>query len=448
MSSRGVLRILMISPLDYEHFTNNLEYHHVRHYARIGCRPTLMYKTINWSARLGNMVRDACTFRIRCREDGASCFVAVDPFLNYCGGVRTRADAWAATSVRTGSLEYTFIRLFSPLRVLRDLFVVPCFVLAAVWKLKGTFHVCIGFGPWGGLAGWLLRKVGKVGLLVYQDRDYEPGLLPDRLRQAYTAAIERFTIKRADLTISIGQLLADHRRRQTGKPIEVIPTGVEWDKFAGARSNLKTGQTLIYVGNVISWSGLDHAIRALPEILRACPTAKLLIVGDGLPGYVAYLRQLVEQLHLQDRVDFLGRRPAEDLPDLLAGADIGLANSQTVAFRKYACPLKVIEYMAAGLPVIATEGTEAAQLLARDQSGVAIPYEVEAFAQTVIALFNDSQLYQRLRANGVRASAGMNWEILLAKEFDLISQRYAEVAGLRSTRSVFKRAVESTEPRP
>ena len=446
MSSRGALRILLISPLDYEHFTNNLECHHVLYYARIGCRPTLMYKTINWSARLGDMVRDAGTFRIRCREDGTSCFVAVDPFLNYCGGVRTRADAWAATSVRTGSLKYTFIRLFYPLRVLRDLFVVPCFVLAAVWKLKGTFHVCIGFGPWGGLAGWLLRKVGKVELLVYQDRDYEPGLLPDRLRQAYTAAVERFTIKRADLTISIGQLLADLRRRQTGRPIEVIPSGVEWDKFAGARSNPKTGQTLIYVGNVISWSGLDHAIRALPEILRACPTAKLLIVGDGLPGYLAYLRQLVEQLHIRERVHFLGQRPSEELPDLLAGAEIGLANSEPVAFRKYACPLKVIEYMAAGLPVIATEGTEAAQLLTREQSGIAIPYEVENLAQTAIALFNDSQLYQRLRANGMRASAGMNWEILLAKELDLISKRYAEVAGLRSSKSVFKKPL--SEPRP
>ena len=60
--------------------------------------------------------------------------------------------------------------------------------------------------------------------------------------------------------------------------------------------------------------------------------------------------------------------------------------------------------------------------------------------------FNDSQLYQRLRANGVRASAGMNWENLLAKEFDLISKRHAEVTGSRSTKSVYKKPL--SEPRP
>ena len=105
-----------------------------------------------------------------------------------------------------------------------------------------------------------------------------------------------------------------------------------------------------------------------------------------------------------------------------------MANSLPVPYRQYAYPLKVIEYMAAGLPVIATQETEAAEILQRSQCGIAVPYEPEGLAHAVIALLTDTALYETCRANAVRESADMTWERLLDRELSLIVDRYRRVA--------------------
>lgn len=420
MSERKPLKILLVTPLDLDKMPNNSEHDHARHDTDLGHQVSILYKVMNRSSRLRDMVADTCTLRIRCQDEPTGYRVAVDPFFNYFAGIRRDAEDRTSPEQSKKSLRYYLICLLSPLAIFRDVFATPCFLIAAWLKLKGRYDVCIGFGPWGALVGWVLRKTGKVRCLVYQDRDYEPGLMASRVRRAYTAAVERFAIRRADLVVSIGHLLAELRREQTGCTVHVIPVGVDLDRFTGIRRESEIQPTLIYVGNLISWSGLDQTIRAMPAVRRACPSAQLWIVGDGLAGYKNGLRKLVEDLSLDDCVTFHGQVPREELPALLGAATVGLANSEPVSFRKYARPLKVIEYMAAGLPVIATEGTEAARMLEEGDSGVCIPYEIDAIADAAIALFSDPQRCAQLRENGLRQSGAMAWDTLLNQELDLI----------------------------
>jgi glycosyltransferase involved in cell wall biosynthesis len=422
---RPFSRALMITPTDYEQMSN--DHDRVRHYVPKGGQLIFMYKKVNRSLRLWQMVLDTITCRVRCWTDGYVDFIAVDPLLNYFAGYRTNAEAKAFASKSRFSVRLTLIRFLSPLAVLRDVFSVPCLLVVTLCKVPGQCDVCIGWGPWGGITGWLLRKFGKVRLLVYRDRDYEPGLVPDRLRQSLTAAIERFTIKRAELVICFGNLLADLRQKQTGRRIHVIPNGVEWDRFAESRTAKKRGHKLIYVGNLMPWCGIEHAIKAMPLIREAFPAAALVVVGNAQPGYEQRLQALVQRLDLDACVNFLGRRQHRELPALLAEAYIGLANSEPVAFRKYAYPLKVIEYMAAGLPVIGTIGTETENILKRCKCGVAMPYEIEALADAAIHLFLDRDLWAQMRENGIRESANMAWEKLVAEEINLISKCYEQV---------------------
>ena len=74
-------------------------------------------------------------------------------------------------------------------------------------------------------------------------QDYEPGLMPDALRRGYTAWLERFLIRRADLLTSVGYRLAALRLRQTGRNAEVIPNGVDW---APSRSTTASDRTYQY----------------------------------------------------------------------------------------------------------------------------------------------------------------------------------------------------------
>jgi glycosyltransferase involved in cell wall biosynthesis len=134
---------------------------------------------------------------------------------------------------------------------------------------------------------------------------------------------------------------------------------------------------------------------------------------------VARLRAQAASLGVAERVDFLGRRPPEELPELLAGADVGLAASAPVPFRRYAAPLKVVEYMAAGLPVLATEGTEAGASVARAGAGLAVPYDAASVERALARLLGDPQLRAELGARGAEHSRGLDWRALVARELDL-----------------------------
>ena len=124
----------------------------------------------------------------------------------------------------------------------------------------------------------------------------------------------------------------------------------------------------------------------------------------------------------------MGPRPAEEVPAILARARVAFAASEPVAFRRYACPLKVMESMAAGLPVIVTSGTEAQMIVERHECGLAVPYAVEPLAGAAGALLGDEALHARMRASGIRASADLSWERQVARELELISRSLAPCA--------------------
>lgn len=419
------LRLLIITPLDWEQQPNNIEHNRVVQYRARGVEVCVLFKVMNRSARLRDLLIDTLMMRfadhpLQSGEAGAR-IVAVDPFFNYCAGLRKNAEEIAEDAPARRGLRA--IRLLAPLALLRDVFFVPCFTLAALWKLRGRFDACLGVGPWGAATGWVLRGLGRTTLLVCEDHDYEPGLVPPGLRRHLFAALERFTLRRADLIVSIGHLLAARRREDLGCDPHVIPSGVEWAKFAPARASGGGGAQaelrIVYVGNVVSWSGIDHALEVLPDL----PQATLKIVGDGLPNYVARLRSRAAALGCSERVVFLGRRPPEELPALLATADVGLASSQPNEYRRYASPLKVMEYMAAGVPVVATTGTEAADIVARAEAGVAALYDAGALRVALAELAADPERRARMAARGIEFARTVDWKVLVERELALIDER-------------------------
>lgn len=415
------MKLLVITQIDIEKMFNSVEEHHARGYARLDCDVTILYKVLNQSFRFVDLVRDSLLFSVSNRDDPQLTCFRFNPWFNYYSGYRANAEAGqhGAVGQRAG-IRLRVIRALSQLSVLRDLSFVPATLLATLLTRGRPWEVCVGFGPWGGLAALVLKRIGIVKYFVYQDRDFEPGLVPYAWRARYTASMERFCIRRADLVCSIGYLLAALRRTETGRAVHVVPNGVDWARFAAARQLKPRGHDLVYVGNVIDWAGLEHAIDALARIREAFPTARLRIIGDGLPAYVEGLRRRVHDLGLDACVEFLGQRGPDELPALIGGSRIGLANSKPVEFRKYACPLKVMEYMAAGVPVIATAKTEAAEMLKRHACGLSVPYGSDALVDAALTLLGDDDRWREMRENGIGASEQLTWDRLVDHELGLI----------------------------
>jgi glycosyltransferase involved in cell wall biosynthesis len=144
------------------------------------------------------------------------------------------------------------------------------------------------------------------------------------------------------------------------------------------------------VAQITPWKGQIRALQVLERVRRVHPTAELLIVGE--PKFVtaatsydnrAYERELhamVDQLGLQGAVRFLGER--EDVERIIAGLDVLLVPSTEEPFGR-----SVIEALAMGVPVVATENGGPAEVIRRGIDGVLLPPDdLGSWARAVVAM--------------------------------------------------------------
>jgi len=138
---------------------------------------------------------------------------------------------------------------------------------------------------------------------------------------------------------------------------------------------------------------------AFADILARRPDAALLLVGEG-PA-LADLQARVARGQLQGRVTLTGRIPHADIPGYLAAMDVTVA-PYTAQDGFYFSPLKVVESLATGRPVVAPQLGQLTDLLQDGVTGLLyLPGDRAAFVQQIVKLLNDPS---RLRAMG-RAAA-------------------------------------------
>jgi glycosyltransferase involved in cell wall biosynthesis len=113
--------------------------------------------------------------------------------------------------------------------------------------------------------------------------------------------------------------------------------------------------------------------------------------------------------------------PYHDLSLYFRRADIGLATFDPIPLLKYAFPLKVVEYLSAGLPVIASEGTESARIVTEFQCGSIVTYgNSDQLKEAVIDLLKDSQRLKVFAENAVKGGKQFSWEQLMDIQFKYV----------------------------
>jgi glycosyltransferase involved in cell wall biosynthesis len=212
------------------------------------------------------------------------------------------------------------------------------------------------FLPLGNFMGVLAGLVTRVPLIVTSRRNL--GTYQDR--RPFLKWMDHVANGFSHVVTANSQAIADDTERRNGYPaarIVVIPNGLDFGRYGAARDRrddmrraLELGRDetgTAFVANLIPYKGHAELIAAWANVVQALPGAKLFLIGQDR-GIGASLMHQVAELGLEARVVFLGRR--DDVPDLIGAMDAGVMASHEEGFSN-----ALLEKLAAGLPVVATD---------------------------------------------------------------------------------------------
>ena len=265
-----------------------------------------------------------------------------------------------------------------------------------------------------------------------------PGAEDDRELMRKVMIQEQACLHAADLIVTPSGVTRDYltsARFVSLEKVRVIPNGVDVDVFRPAefrQPNNRATLQLLYFGTLSAWQGVELGIRALAQV-RAHVPAELTIVGAASGWERDGLLSLAAKLGLTSFVRVLSAMPQSELVEHLHASDILLA-PLTLDDRNVVqgcCPLKILEAMAAGVPVIASDLPVVRELGCDGEHFLLVKAgSVAQIAQAALRLTSDRELAaglaERARAHVVR---NFTWK----RAGDALAEAYEELGISRSS---------------
>jgi len=217
----------------------------------------------------------------------------------------------------------------------------------------------------------------------------------------------------------------------------VVPNAVDLQRFSEAETPTadirkefgwsNKDNVFALVGRIVFWKGQDFFIRAVAEARKLDSSVRGLIVGAGdgtekNDAHVASLKSLIKELGLEDTVRFTGHRT--DIPSIMKSADTVIcASSLPEPFGRV-----IIESMAVGTPVIATDAGGAAEIISDGKNGLLVPIrDSDAMALAMQRITQDSVFRNAIRSAALRNIAD---HYTVSQHAQSISDIYRSVLGI------------------
>lgn len=272
------------------------------------------------------------------------------------------------------------------------------------------------------------RAEGVPGLLevnapLIEEQARHRGLL----NRAAAEQVAQVVFGAATALLAVSQGVARYLESQPAARgrVHVVSNGVDPQRFCPglvpAWSRKDDTFTVGFAGSLKPWHGLGTLFDAFAQLHHERPTTRLLVVGDG-PERARLADQVVAK-RLESVVILAGVVRPEKMPYWLAAMDVAVAPYPDLE-GFYFSPLKAFEYMAAGLPVVASRIGQLDGLIVDGESGLLCPPgDARALATALDRLVGDGNLRLRLAQGGRQA-------VLRAHTWDHVAARILHLASL------------------
>ncbi|MCF7767865.1 glycosyltransferase [Achromobacter pulmonis] len=229
--------------------------------------------------------------------------------------------------------------------------------------------------------------------------------------------IESKHIRACDAVITVNPSIArelEQRYRLTA-PVNVIynaaplETQTESSRIFHEMLHLPpTARVLLMQGGLSAGRNIETLVQAMSRVRNQ--DVHLVLLGDG--QLKQQMTQLASQLKISRRVHFLSAVPQEALPSYTAGADAGsIPYLATCLNNRYCTPNKLFEYVAAQLPILASDLPEIARIVRQFDLGLTVDFNgAESVAKGIEMFFSDPDRLDQWRHNAAVARSQLCWE--------------------------------------
>ena len=187
--------------------------------------------------------------------------------------------------------------------------------------------------------------------------------------------------------------------------ISIIPNGVNLSLFdISTKKNLKK---IVFAGAMYYHRGLDILLEAIPSVIKKIPDAKFVLLGSG--AEMDKLKKIVSDEKLERSVEFKGWIKREQIPENISDASIGIGPLRLTDVTSRALPIKVLEYMAVSLPIIAQNGTLPVDVLENEKNGYFIE-NANDLSEKIILLLNQPKKVESMGSKSLEMVQKFDWE--------------------------------------
>ncbi|HUK63761.1 MAG TPA: glycosyltransferase family 4 protein, partial [Dongiaceae bacterium] len=213
------------------------------------------------------------------------------------------------------------------------------------------------------------------------------------------------------------------RRGIAASHIEVVHCGLDHETYRLDGSAVKAAHpTVLYVGRLRRYKGVEWLMRALPRVHARLPEARLVVVGDGPDR--ARLEARAAHLGVREAVEFRGFLPRAEKARLMREAWVLVQPSP-----KEGWGLTVVEAGACGTAVVAADSPGLRDSVRRGETGLLVPYGDDArLAEALLRVLEEPATRDRLAAAGTEWAARFHWPECGRRSFDVLAD------GLGATR--------------